>query len=255
MKFEAEITVPERLVACSATVTSSPRRSRRPATGASTGRWTSRTRATCSRSSRASSRRSRTTPTASRSRTWIPKGREADGKRTFERTPDMVKHFGRRLGVKYPWNKYAQVVVSDFIFGGMENTTATTHVRAHPARRARGHRHHQRRPHRPRARAPVVRRLRHVPRLVRGLAERGLRDLHGARLARGAPRPRRVRVRPARPISTATRARPTGATGAPSCARTTTRRSICSIATSTRRAVSSSTCSAPSSATSSSGRA
>ena len=26
----------------------------------------------------------------------------------------------------YPWNKYAQVVVSDFIFGGMENTTATT---------------------------------------------------------------------------------------------------------------------------------
>jgi aminopeptidase N len=28
--------------------------------------------------------------------------------------------------VPYPWNKYAQVVVSDFIFGGMENTTATT---------------------------------------------------------------------------------------------------------------------------------
>ena len=29
-------------------------------------------------------------------------------------------------GMPYPWNKYAQVVVSDFIFGGMENTTATT---------------------------------------------------------------------------------------------------------------------------------
>jgi aminopeptidase N len=56
----------------------------------------------------------------------IPKGRDADGKRTFERTPDMVKFFGKRLGVKFPWNKYAQVVVSDFIFGGMENTTATT---------------------------------------------------------------------------------------------------------------------------------
>jgi aminopeptidase N len=38
----------------------------------------------------------------------------------------MVKHFGALFGVKYPWNKYAQVVVSDFIFGGMENTTATT---------------------------------------------------------------------------------------------------------------------------------
>jgi aminopeptidase N len=56
----------------------------------------------------------------------VPKGREADGKRTFARTPEMIRHFGELLGVPYPWNKYAQVVVSDFIFGGMENTTATT---------------------------------------------------------------------------------------------------------------------------------
>jgi aminopeptidase N len=56
----------------------------------------------------------------------VPKHREADGRRTFSRTPAMIKHFGELLGVKYPWNKYAQVVVSDFIFGGMENTTATT---------------------------------------------------------------------------------------------------------------------------------
>ncbi len=57
---------------------------------------------------------------------WVPRGREEDGKRTFRRTPDMVKRFGELTGVKYPWNKYAQIVVSDFIFGGMENTTATT---------------------------------------------------------------------------------------------------------------------------------
>jgi aminopeptidase N len=38
----------------------------------------------------------------------------------------MIKHFSEVTGVAYPWNKYAQVVVSDFIFGGMENTTATT---------------------------------------------------------------------------------------------------------------------------------
>ncbi|HEY1954134.1 MAG TPA: M1 family aminopeptidase [Polyangiaceae bacterium] len=57
---------------------------------------------------------------------WVPKGREEDGKHTFEKTPKMIEHFGKLLGVKYPWNKYAQVVVSDFIFGGMENTTATT---------------------------------------------------------------------------------------------------------------------------------
>ncbi len=56
----------------------------------------------------------------------VPKGKEEDGKRTFARTPDMIKKFGELTGVKYPWNKYAQVVVSDFIFGGMENTTATT---------------------------------------------------------------------------------------------------------------------------------
>lgn len=56
----------------------------------------------------------------------VPKGREDDGRRTFARTPDMVSYFSELFGVPYPWNKYAQVVVSDFIFGGMENTTATT---------------------------------------------------------------------------------------------------------------------------------
>ena len=56
----------------------------------------------------------------------VPKGREEDGRRTFARTPDMVAYFSELTGVAYPWNKYAQVVVSDFIFGGMENTTATT---------------------------------------------------------------------------------------------------------------------------------
>ncbi len=56
----------------------------------------------------------------------VPKERAADVPRTFGRTPEMVRFFGQLLGVKFPWNKYAQVVVSDFIFGGMENTTATT---------------------------------------------------------------------------------------------------------------------------------
>jgi len=56
----------------------------------------------------------------------VPKGREADGRRSFRRTPEMIEYFGKLVGVPYPWNKYAQIVVSDFIFGGMENTTATT---------------------------------------------------------------------------------------------------------------------------------
>jgi len=56
----------------------------------------------------------------------VPKGREADGRRTFGRTPQMIELFEKKTGVPYPWPKYAQVVVHDFIFGGMENTSATT---------------------------------------------------------------------------------------------------------------------------------
>lgn len=56
----------------------------------------------------------------------VPKGREADGKRAFADTPKMIRLFSELTGVPYPWESYAQVVVSDFIFGGMENTTATT---------------------------------------------------------------------------------------------------------------------------------
>ena len=56
----------------------------------------------------------------------VPRGREDDARRTFARTPEMIAHFSEITGVPYPWNKYAQIVVADFIFGGMENTTATT---------------------------------------------------------------------------------------------------------------------------------
>src|SRR5262249_132774 len=38
----------------------------------------------------------------------------------------MLEHFSHRFGVDYPYTRYATVFVSDFIFGGMENTTATT---------------------------------------------------------------------------------------------------------------------------------
>lgn len=56
----------------------------------------------------------------------VPRGREADGERTFAETPGMIRHFEQLTGVTFPWEKYAQVVVSDFVFGGMENTSATT---------------------------------------------------------------------------------------------------------------------------------
>lgn len=45
----------------------------------------------------------------------------------FGKTPEMMAFFSKKLGVEYPWNKYAQIVVRDFVSGAMENTTATLH--------------------------------------------------------------------------------------------------------------------------------
>ena len=59
-------------------------------------------------------------------RYYVPRGRLRDARRSFARTADMVRLYQQRTGVAYPWGSYAQVVVHDFIFGGMENTGATT---------------------------------------------------------------------------------------------------------------------------------
>jgi aminopeptidase N len=52
--------------------------------------------------------------------------REDDGERAFGNTPRMIAFFERRIGTPYPYARYSQIAVSDFIFGGMENTSATT---------------------------------------------------------------------------------------------------------------------------------
>lgn len=57
---------------------------------------------------------------------YVPPGRKADGERSFGRTPEMVKFYSELIGVRYPYAKYAQITAADFIFGGMENTSATT---------------------------------------------------------------------------------------------------------------------------------
>ncbi len=48
----------------------------------------------------------------------------------FGKTPKMMECFSKRLGVDYPWEKYSQVVVRDFVSGAMENTTAVIHYDA-----------------------------------------------------------------------------------------------------------------------------
>ncbi|MEM0993903.1 MAG: M1 family metallopeptidase, partial [Bacteroidota bacterium] len=52
-----------------------------------------------------------------------PEYREV-AKQIFPYTPDMLSYFSDILGVKYPWQKYSQVVVRDYVSGAMENTTA-----------------------------------------------------------------------------------------------------------------------------------
>jgi aminopeptidase N len=56
---------------------------------------------------------------------YVEKGREADARRTMGKTPQMIEYFSQAFGCPYPYPKYAQVCVDDFIFGGMENTSTT----------------------------------------------------------------------------------------------------------------------------------
>ncbi len=52
---------------------------------------------------------------------------EAYAKDIFGATPEMMTYFSDQLGVKFPWQKYAQVVVRDYVSGAMENTSAVIH--------------------------------------------------------------------------------------------------------------------------------
>ncbi|MEO0707283.1 MAG: M1 family metallopeptidase, partial [Cyanobacteria bacterium J06649_5] len=56
---------------------------------------------------------------------YFEKGRKAEAKLTMGKTPQMIDALSRWFGYDYPFANYDQVCVSDFIFGGMENTTTT----------------------------------------------------------------------------------------------------------------------------------
>lgn len=42
----------------------------------------------------------------------------------FGNTPEMIEFFSNKLGVSFPWEKYSQVVVRDYVSGAMENASA-----------------------------------------------------------------------------------------------------------------------------------
>ncbi len=55
-------------------------------------------------------------------RDWAP-----HTKTIFGNTPRMIEYFSQILGVPFPWPKYGQVIVREFVSGAMENTTAVIH--------------------------------------------------------------------------------------------------------------------------------
>lgn len=59
---------------------------------------------------------------------YAPKDRGDRLAPNYNRTPAMIELFSQKLGVDYPWEKYAQSMVDDFVAGGMENSSATTNT-------------------------------------------------------------------------------------------------------------------------------
>ncbi|MFN0206558.1 MAG: M1 family aminopeptidase [Planctomycetota bacterium] len=51
---------------------------------------------------------------------------EATARRSFGKTPEMIEFFGEWIGTPYPYHKYSQTAVTEFVTGGMENVSATT---------------------------------------------------------------------------------------------------------------------------------
>lgn len=47
------------------------------------------------------------------------------GSKIFGNTPEMIDYFSKLFNYPFPWDKYSQIVVRDFVSGAMENTTAS----------------------------------------------------------------------------------------------------------------------------------
>jgi aminopeptidase N len=54
-----------------------------------------------------------------------PSDAPEDVRRAYGTTAEMVAFFSQRVGIRYPWAKYAQIPVAHYLYGGMENTSAT----------------------------------------------------------------------------------------------------------------------------------
>jgi len=57
---------------------------------------------------------------------YVQQGAEDEAREVFANTAEMIAVFERIFDEPYPWTKYAQLCVRDFVAGGMENTSATS---------------------------------------------------------------------------------------------------------------------------------
>ncbi len=60
---------------------------------------------------------------------WVDPGFD-DAHRVFGQTPEMIDYFSMLLDYPYPWTKYDQIIVKQFVTGAMENTSASTFMDA-----------------------------------------------------------------------------------------------------------------------------
>ncbi|HVN59308.1 MAG TPA: M1 family metallopeptidase [Bacteroidales bacterium] len=58
---------------------------------------------------------------------YVEKDYQPVARKIFGLTPEMIAFYSRITGVDFPWQKYSQVAVRDYVSGAMENTTATVH--------------------------------------------------------------------------------------------------------------------------------
>ena len=57
---------------------------------------------------------------------FVYTNQRADAFRSFDKTGKAIEYFSSKIGKPYPWEKYAQTVVADFMYSGQENVSAAT---------------------------------------------------------------------------------------------------------------------------------
>lgn len=61
---------------------------------------------------------------------YVEKDQAPYARGVFGLTPEMIQFYSNKLGIDFPWQKYAQIVGRDYVSGAMENTTSTLHQTA-----------------------------------------------------------------------------------------------------------------------------